>query len=568
MKRILQFSLVLICFTSAIAFAQSTTPLNSSTLTAPALGLSADDQFGRSVDFIDDWAVVGAPGRGGSGAIYIYRKENGAWVEKFTLDNSSDTGTPAAYGTTVAISKDGSNDYFITVSDPGHTFSTDLGKVYVYKRNDASDTWDASFTVSGTGNFGTSLAMSSNRLVIGSPNSSYVAIHDLSAGTQLDIIAGVQPMSLAFHGPNLAIGDPSFNTGNGKVDIYTDIDTDDIWSEETPTTLNGASGSQLGYSIDLDGAGQTLLVGAPGTNNAYLFQSPTWTLVNPVGGFPTNGLAVTESSFGSKVSLDGTYALISTSSADNVVYAFELDSLGANNWGVVTKYQGAAGQNFGHSLALRGNQFLIGEYGDVTTTGEVYASNTYHRVDFFTGPSGTLVSDQVVIHGGDSAQATAPDTDNGGGGLEGFVQWEDASNTPIANSAAVTVTVTKSQRYSAEYNSPILTLAFNAGSGGTVSRSSAQIGSGGSAAGVTATAPAAHSFVNWTNSGGVIVSTDAALNITGLLADETYTANFALNASPQARSVPTLGPYGLVATIIGMMLIASRRRVGKRAHKA
>jgi hypothetical protein len=144
---------------SAYVFrSQGTTWLEEQKLLAS--DAEAFDTFGASVAFADDVTVVGAPG---NNAAYVFRFDGNNWLEEQKL---SPVGVGRLFGTSVSISGDA-----IAVGAPGSD------KVFVY-RFDAGQ-WAPEQTVdippptfifgAETHLFGTSVALSDDVLIIGTP---------------------------------------------------------------------------------------------------------------------------------------------------------------------------------------------------------------------------------------------------------------------------------------------------------------------------------------------------------------------------------------------------------------
>ncbi len=88
--------------------------------------------------------------------------------------------------------------------------------------------------------------------------------------------------------------------------------------------------------------------------------------------------AAASDQFGASVAVDGTTAIVGASGDDSsqgAVYVFYRDQGGDDNWGQLTKLtasDGAAGDNFGNSVALDGDTAIVGAWGDNTETGAAY----------------------------------------------------------------------------------------------------------------------------------------------------------------------------------------------------
>jgi len=134
---------------------------------------AAVDNFGASLALSGDGAVlaVGAPeAMAGTGAVHIFTREAAAWTPKQQLAGPG-AGSPAAFGSSVALSLDGST---LVVGSPGD----DAGAVHVFAR--AAGAWarqvrlTASPGTPGTTDFGSTLAVSGDgsTLAVGAPRES------------------------------------------------------------------------------------------------------------------------------------------------------------------------------------------------------------------------------------------------------------------------------------------------------------------------------------------------------------------------------------------------------------
>jgi len=215
--------------------------------------------FGGSVAISGDTIVVGTLG---AEAAYVFQYENGSWsqVAKFAAQ------TPGSrFGWSVAIAQ----DWIVVGTSQGTS-------AYIFKRENNS--WsDKPELITGSDTqpgdqFGISLAMSGETLVVGAPlhgntGSAYVFAREgdswsdkpepiTSSGTQ----AGDQfGYSVAISGETLVVGAPLHgNTGSA----YVFAREGDSWSQKAELTSSGTqAGDQFGYSVAINGG--TIVVGAP-----------------------------------------------------------------------------------------------------------------------------------------------------------------------------------------------------------------------------------------------------------------------------------------------------------------
>jgi FG-GAP repeat len=245
---------------------------------------AATDQFGVSVAVSGNMAVVGARKHNGSvGAAYIFR-DNGAsdWQQVGKL-TPNDVATSSEFGTSVAISGN-----TVLVGAPFNTNQAGIvnGAVYVFQDN-GSGVWNfVDKLLPGDGSlskqFGTSVAFSANTAVIG------------------------------------AIGD---NTGGGQAGAAYVFQRDGLlaWHQTDKLTgSDGLAGDRLGTAVALSGnmavVGTNPTGGATGT--AYAFRdngTGNWQQIAKL--MPSNAQA--DSSFGETVGISGSMALVGAALDNN-----------------------------------------------------------------------------------------------------------------------------------------------------------------------------------------------------------------------------------------------------------
>jgi hypothetical protein len=227
--------------------------------------------------------------------------------------------------------------------------------------------------------FGASLSLSTDTLAIGAPGQGggvvYVYFND-GFGWLLQQKLGAIPalqeerfgVSVAIQGNRLVVGAPGADSGAGA--LYVFERSSGIWTQTHRLQASDASaGDALGTSVALDagtvmgGAPQwkSAQVGAYGRGAVYVYEytMPNWlqqASLQPQA-------AVNGDQFGNAVSLSGNRALIGAPLADaGVGSAFVFDRSG-QLWKQSARLpatNGVAGDRFGWSVALDGDQLLIG----------------------------------------------------------------------------------------------------------------------------------------------------------------------------------------------------------------
>jgi len=312
------------------------------------------ERFGFSVDISDDHVVVGAPGHGGGaylgGAAYVYSRNHAgvdAWGEVAKL-MAADVAVNDQFGWSVGI------DHAVVVvgSNKGDGAVADSGSAYLYGRNqDGADAWGV------------------------------ITEFNASDGAALDFFGE----SVSVSGDVVGVGAVADEGSTGAVYLYgRNQGGADLWGEITKLTASdAASNDRFGHSVAVHES--AVLVGSQGAEAAYLFSRNTggadaWgesTILSPVDGQPFDG-------FGYSVSLDAEVAAVGANDGDGVtadrgvVYLFQRNVGGADNWGQLIKLQatdGAENDSFGHAVAVSDQRLWVGApYDDdvVADSGAAY----------------------------------------------------------------------------------------------------------------------------------------------------------------------------------------------------
>ena len=298
------------------------------------------DQFGSSVSVSDNTIVVGAHRRDekdhDSGAAYVFSNENGTWnqTEKLTLDDGANSDQ---FGSSVSVS-----DNTIVVGAPwkwNDALENNSGLAYVFSNDSGAWTQTKKLTPDDQGNwedqFGHSVSVSGNTIIVGAPNS------DQDYGTDNS-------------GAGYVFTRPS--TGWAAVETHTDK-----W-----TVPQSVDGGEFGHAMSADG--NTIVVSgieqSDGWSTAYVFsnESGTWTETamlraeSPWGGF------------GHAVSVDGNTIVVGALHKWNDI--LENDSGAAyvfsnerGTWKQVARLtisDGDWGDQFGHSVSVSDNTIVVG----------------------------------------------------------------------------------------------------------------------------------------------------------------------------------------------------------------
>jgi len=296
------------------------------------------DHFGRNVALDGDTLVIGVPdedsagigvnsgletsnAESGSGAVYVFVRNNGVWSQQAYI-KASNTGGGDAFGASVAISGDtvvvgapGEDGHLLTgstSSPPDNTTTGDgasaSGAAYVFTRSGTTWSQQAYIKASNAGandNFGTSVAINVDTLTVGAPDEDGGGV-GITTGSPNDTTTG-----------NAA-------SGSGAVYLFTRSGT--TWSQHAYLKAsNTETGDAFGTGISISGT--KLGVGAPGEDSnltTVLSGSPSnlttgdgaagagavYTFVSQGGGWSQHAYvkapnAETGDAFGTSVSIDG-----------------------------------------------------------------------------------------------------------------------------------------------------------------------------------------------------------------------------------------------------------------------
>ncbi|MEW8524791.1 MAG: cadherin-like beta sandwich domain-containing protein [Candidatus Thiodiazotropha endolucinida] len=368
------------------------------------------DQFGSSVAISGDTLVVGAPGRSirligiewddskiNYGVVYVFTRNDGIWSQQARLE-ASNAETNDYFGVSVAISGDtlvvgaiGEDSSISGGEDNNSIF--DAGAVYVFTRSGSVWTQQALLKASyllgssgrgSTGNeFGYSVAISGDTLIVGSPNA------DSS-----DDIGDFNELFPA--------------RSSGAAFVFTR--TDGVWNQLTSLSASNAEeGDGFGASVAI--SNDTVVVGAPhedgnasggendnsasGVGAAYVFKriGGVWNQQAYLkSSTARNGhVNVFGSGFGARVAISGDTIAVSYPSGNSLKGEVFVFNRSGEVWEQQVHLKSSTdvfsyfGDAFGTSLALSGDTLVVGE----STTGQVTV---------FTR-SGGIWSQQTVIKG-------------------------------------------------------------------------------------------------------------------------------------------------------------------------
>ncbi|MCG6154527.1 cadherin domain-containing protein [Rubinisphaera margarita] len=379
-------------------------------------------QFGNRAVVSENYVVVAAQFEDvtngttatNTGVVYVYDRDSATPdVPVFTLNNPTGNNN-SLFGSSLAI--DGTN---LVVGARGDR------KAYVYDLAAANPTAVAILPVTTSGQFGDSVAISGNKIVVGDyatnfSNQGGAFVYELTTDPQtqaqqvthrLSILnpgsnnVGFSRQTLAISGDRLAIGafnQSSVNGGvqaRGRVYIY-DLNFNPYSFTQVQVINNplGTLGDEFGLNFDLDG--DTLVVGAEGNNNytgaAYVYDlgslapntpnpQPTLSIAHPeasAGGQFAGAISVS----GRTVAIAARYADTSGYTDSGRVYLFDLDSAtpGTPTETFDSPTPGAY-DNFGEALDLTEDYLIVGAIGDDTRAENGQTTNQNDGAAFLFG---------------------------------------------------------------------------------------------------------------------------------------------------------------------------------------
>jgi len=332
---------------------------------------SAGEMFSFAVEVDKDVAIIGAPGRGVS---FVYNFFEGSWSYVSTL--SGEDGEEG-FGYSVAKSES-----IIVVGSPDSNDGT--GKIYIFEIVGTTNNILSKHTLVGENRedqFGTAVDVSEAAVVVGSPfynGAGAVYIYKPSEDIPdqwenwqkiiPDIDVGDFGFSVAIYLDTLVIGSPyrsKPSTESGAVFIYRREmgENDLIWKpfqRLSPTNENpegGNFGNAVDIYIDLDTVETTVVVGARNLNFAFVYTDPTrdnfelqqsFTVSEPIG-------------FGFAVSVDQDRIAIGAPYGFGGMASFwyrENDVWIRN--GFETPEDVEDGDFFGSALSIDGNHLIVG----------------------------------------------------------------------------------------------------------------------------------------------------------------------------------------------------------------
>jgi hypothetical protein len=371
----------------ALASAAFASPAQALEQKLTAFDAASPDNFGAAVAVDGDTLVVGAPRKSNlTGAVYVFGRTGNTWTQTAKL-TASDAAEFDNFGDSVAIDGD-----TIVVGASGDDIgASGVGSVYAFTRTGAPGrTETAKLTASDGAIFdslGSSVAIDGDTIVAGSlgpfsgaprqagavytfSRTGAAARTETAKLTASDRAEGDNlGYSVAVDGDTIVAG-ASRDDNGGVTDrgsVYTFSRTGAATRTETAklTASDGADSSFLGFSVAIEG--DTIVSGAPSQNSAYSF-ARTGEAARTETAKLTASDGASGDDFGYSIAIDGQTIVvgaprdgIGANAVQGSAYKFARTGAAARTeTGKLTAFDGAAGDRFGHAVAIHGNTTVVG----------------------------------------------------------------------------------------------------------------------------------------------------------------------------------------------------------------
>ncbi len=365
---------------------------------------AADDIFGYSVAVSGDTVIVGAPGHHsytGVAYIYEYQRESNTFIKQASLSTSE--GTANDFGKSVAISGD---TVIVGAPEDNCDDGEYCGSVYLFEKPSSgwvNATENIKLTASeriDSNYFGYSVAISGDTVIVG------VAIYggaylfekpsggwstNMTENAKLNASDGVNfGYTVSISNDTVIVGAIGDDSNSGSVYLFEKPSSGWVDTNKSAKLTNSSAvaGGYFGISVAI--SNDTVIVGANmdsdtgyGYGSAYLFEKPSggWNDMNQSAKLTASDGA-TGDSFGKSMAIREDTVIVGADTVNCIAgehcgsaYLFEKPSGGWNDMNQsakLTALDGAAGDSFGKSVAISGDTVVVGAIGDNSDSGSVY----------------------------------------------------------------------------------------------------------------------------------------------------------------------------------------------------
>jgi uncharacterized protein (DUF2345 family) len=347
--------------------------------------------FGVSVTISGNTVAVGMNSTSLPGAVYVFVKPASGWknMTQIAKLTASDGAGNNALGYSVAISGD-------TIVAGAPNANGYLGAAYVFVKPAsgwANMTETAKLTASDSYSvLGASVAISGNTVVVGSPDANnflpgaaYVFVKPATGWTSMTQSAELTPSDGQTYdgfGTSVAISGNTIVTGTpARTLVYLYVEPSGGWADLTETArLTGPTLAVGSVSV----GGDTVVAGDDAQGAAYVFVEPAtgWTNMSPTATLTASD-SVAGDWFGHGVATNGTrvvtgapFATIGSNGEQGAAYTFIRPATG---WKTTSHFNakviasdGAKGDQLGWSVSINGNMLLAGAPGASSQRGATY----------------------------------------------------------------------------------------------------------------------------------------------------------------------------------------------------
>jgi hypothetical protein len=414
-------------------------------------GTSQSDEFGKSVAISDNYAIVGATGENdagtNSGKVYIFNNSTGALVHTLSNPNAYGTSQDDYFGTSVAIS---GNYAILGTPYEDYAGGTNSGKAYIYDVTTGAlvHTLDNpnAYGTSADDSFGGSVAISGNYAIVGARNE-----------------------------------DDASGTDSGKAYIF-DVTTGALLRTiNDPNAYGTSAADQFGNAVAI--SGDYAIVGAffeadaggNGSGKAYIFNVSTGALLHTLNNPNAYGTSANDQ-FGYSVAMSGDYAIVGAYREDDAggndsgkAYIFNV-STGAllHTLDNPNAYGTSAGDFFGWSVAMSDSHVIVGARNEGDAGGTYSGKSYIYEIEQEPGneieaPGAPTIGTATVVNTSTVAvQFTAPAEDgyatietytatSSPGGITGTLSQEGSGTITVTGlyteNTSYTFTVTATNSY-------------------------------------------------------------------------------------------------------------------------